>query len=302
MTQPDTARTLLRDAERYLSALHGSVARHDNLAVNLGCAGCELRDRLAAELRAEPSSAGVSPATDQTALRDRIAEALYPTYGQQDRNRSLAIADAVLSVLPASVDRADVYRLAADAVRDTIAPANWPADAISIWNAATNIAEHRLRRVAAETRNTTDQTGRLERGREQLIEAMSAVSEDRTCCGWASDWARTLHAEGGIWETLGRAVGWPVGNYDQWVWVSWDEAAALYATPPAGGAPQPKEADGDRVVAYRSALPGAMSIYCTRHTDGLGDGVTPLTSDDLPDGGVCAACHVDVLIPQPKEA
>ncbi|MFG2276728.1 hypothetical protein ACGFNY_44090 [Streptomyces chartreusis] len=69
----------------------------------------------------------------------------------------------------------------------------------------------------------------LERGRKQLLEAMSAVSEDRTCCGWASDWARTLHAEAGIWETLGRSVGWPTGNYDQWVWVSWDEAAALYA-------------------------------------------------------------------------
>ena len=75
-----------------------------------------------------------------------------------------------------------------------------------------------------------DLTERLERGRTQLIEAMSAVSEDRTCCGWASDWARTLHAEGGIWETLGRAVGWPTGSYDQWVWVSWGEAAALYTT------------------------------------------------------------------------
>jgi hypothetical protein len=80
------------------------------------------------------------------------------------------------------------------------------------------------------TKAATDQTERLERGRAQLIEAMSAVSEDRTCCGWTSEWARTLHAEGGIWETLGRAVGWPTGNYDQWVWVSWDEAAALYAT------------------------------------------------------------------------
>jgi len=69
----------------------------------------------------------------------------------------------------------------------------------------------------------------LKRGRAQLLEAMSAVSEDRTCSGWAADWARTLHAEGGIWEILGRAVGWPTGNYDQWVWVSWDEAAVLYA-------------------------------------------------------------------------
>ncbi|MEU0589920.1 hypothetical protein [Streptomyces ardesiacus] len=73
----------------------------------------------------------------------------------------------------------------------------------------------------------TDQTT-TDRLRAQLIEAMSAVSEDRTCCGWASDWARTLHAEGGVWETLGRAIGWPTGNYDQWEWLSWDEAAALY--------------------------------------------------------------------------
>lgn len=45
--------------------------------------------------------------TDPTAaLRDRIAAALYPTYGQEDRNRSLAIADAVLAVLPEQADRA----------------------------------------------------------------------------------------------------------------------------------------------------------------------------------------------------
>jgi hypothetical protein len=150
-----------------------------------------------------------------------------------------AARDALAAVLPASVDRADVLRWAADHLARQ-------ADELWVPGTKAHTVMHadaaELRRVAAETRNTTDQTGRLERGREQLIEAMSAVSEDRTCCGWASDWARTLHAEGGIWEALGRAVGWPVGNYDQWVWVSWDEAAALYATPPAGGAPQPKEA------------------------------------------------------------
>ncbi|MEW2393130.1 hypothetical protein AB0933_32695 [Streptomyces venezuelae] len=78
-------------------------------------------------------------------------------------------------------------------------------------------------------------TERVERGRQQLLEAMSAVSEERTCAGWCADWARTLHAEGGIWETLGRAVGWPSGNYEQWVWVSWDEAAAIYAAPHSAG-------------------------------------------------------------------
>lgn len=62
MTDP-TAR-LLRDAENYLSALHGSVARHDNLAANFGCAGCELRDQIAAAL---PTLAVLPEPTDRAA-------------------------------------------------------------------------------------------------------------------------------------------------------------------------------------------------------------------------------------------
>jgi hypothetical protein len=56
--QLDPRDVLLRDAERYLSALHGSVARHDNLAANYGCAGCELRDKLTAHLAAAAASGG----------------------------------------------------------------------------------------------------------------------------------------------------------------------------------------------------------------------------------------------------
>ena len=113
-----TAR-LLRDAENYLSALHGSVARHDNLAANFGCAGCKLRDRLAAELAAAPAvPAGQAPDIDQTPLRTRIAEALaredahnwgydhgfVHVYGGDPETDGFV--DAVLAVLPASVDRA----------------------------------------------------------------------------------------------------------------------------------------------------------------------------------------------------
>jgi hypothetical protein len=68
-------------------------------------------------------------------------------------------------------------------------------------------------------------TDAITRGHEQLLEAMSAISEDRSSARWAGDLASTLHAEGGIWETLGRAVGWPTGNYDAWTWVTWEEAA-----------------------------------------------------------------------------
>lgn len=52
MPHPEPTTALLRDAERHLSALHGSVARHDNLGANLSCAGCELRDRIREELAA----------------------------------------------------------------------------------------------------------------------------------------------------------------------------------------------------------------------------------------------------------
>jgi hypothetical protein len=42
---------LLRQAANYLSALHGSVSRHDNLGADLTCAGCALRDQVETELR-----------------------------------------------------------------------------------------------------------------------------------------------------------------------------------------------------------------------------------------------------------
>jgi hypothetical protein len=112
------------------------------------------------------------------------------------------------------------------------------------------------------TDQTPDPTERLECGRAQLLEAMSAVSEDRTCCGWAADWARTLHAEGGIWETLGRAVGWPTGDYDAWVWVSWEEAAALYghAVSSVGQAPATGQTALTERIAAKKAEPAFQAF------------------------------------------
>lgn len=70
-TTSPTALGLLKRAEALLSALHGSVARHDNLAANLGCAGCELRDQISAALPSLAAApAALPPAADRATLSD----------------------------------------------------------------------------------------------------------------------------------------------------------------------------------------------------------------------------------------
>ncbi|GAA3852172.1 hypothetical protein GCM10023084_02950 [Streptomyces lacrimifluminis] len=71
--------------------------------------------------------------------------------------------------------------------------------------------------------------GELARQRKQLIEAMSGVSEERWCAGWLHGLEQRLHEEGGIWETIGRSTGWPIGDYGTWTWFPWDEAAQIFA-------------------------------------------------------------------------
>ncbi|WP_405673168.1 hypothetical protein [Streptomyces sp. NBC_01530] len=128
-----TAVDLLNRTEHLLSALHGSVARHDNLAANLGCAGCELRDQIRAAL---PAVSSAVPATtqDRAGLRDRIAAAMRTHFScinpadpdgpapcscgwadpgpeaTPDNDLDAHIADVVLAVLPAPVDRGAVLR------------------------------------------------------------------------------------------------------------------------------------------------------------------------------------------------
>lgn len=70
----------------------------------------------------------------------------------------------------------------------------------------------------------------LRQQRDQLIEIMSAISEERYCSGWHVGLDRALHEEGGVWEHVGRAIGWPVGDYRRQQWMTWDEAAKHYAT------------------------------------------------------------------------
>lgn len=53
--------------------------------------------------------------------------------------------------------------------------------------------------------------------------------------------------------------------------------------------------DPDPVLAYRGQRSGALR--CLGCSGGYRKFSVPLTSEDLPDGGICRVCGVDVLIP-----
>ena len=56
---------------------------------------------------------------------------------------------------------------------------------------------------------------------------------------------------------------------------------------------QDESADADRIVAYRAPVSG--NLYCAPCCDGR-ETFMRLTSEELPDGGLCVGCDVDVLI------
>lgn len=127
---------------------------------------CAAAAEIITEVTASTAPA-VQPPADRAAFRDRISASVdegFRLYSElEDVSLGASITDSVLTavlatVLPEPADRAAVraeaLREAADVVRDTIAPADWNADAISCWNAGLNVAEHRLRRMAGEQPTT----------------------------------------------------------------------------------------------------------------------------------------------------
>lgn len=64
--------------------------------------------------------------------------------------------------------------------------------------------------------------------RSALLSKMREWSEETYCAGWLIDLESRLHREAGEWETLGRAVGWPIGPDGREGWETWDQAAARY--------------------------------------------------------------------------
>jgi hypothetical protein len=151
MTDPTTS--LLRDVDAYLSAQHAR-GWHDQMAANLGCAGCELRDRIAALSEQTAADPTISQ-SDQTALRDRIAEALADATGAEwPAQAFLTEADAVLAVLPASVSRAAVLREAADEAASAARLFPDDDECATAIGALEGLAD-RLRRMADETQPET---------------------------------------------------------------------------------------------------------------------------------------------------
>lgn len=151
MPTDQNAVDLLTRAESYLSALHGSVARHDNLAANFGCAGCELRDQIGVALAAARVSPPATRAADRAELRDRIAEALEQADYRPDMRRG-DLADAIMPVLPPA-DRAAILREAAQRLYTALFPAVYD-DMGQKAAEGVNRAVSELRRMADEAQQT----------------------------------------------------------------------------------------------------------------------------------------------------
>ncbi|MBP5870887.1 hypothetical protein QBB33_34910 [Streptomyces scabiei] len=146
-------------------------------------------------LRAEAEAAAsvVVPAADRAALRDRIAEVLWPlTDWDGDQLNAERAADAVLSVLPAPADRAAVLTEAADAVfaldYDVMVGEEGDENLGSMreaWDLGTIHAEKLLRRLAAEAPHAETRPRRGD-AVEQWLKAQRDEYEVRSSPQWGA--------------------------------------------------------------------------------------------------------------------
>jgi hypothetical protein len=207
--QPETAAQLAALVRDFLDpdpcALnhHGYCQAHGWLCSGR-CPHARAREVLAAYDSA--SSAGVAPATDQTALRDRIAEMLRPhaSLGGTPLRWELPlfdgatpslprisgwrplddVVDAIAAVLPASVDRADVLREAADRFDQHAAQlldgvggkAVFVAKALRDQAAVWSEAAETLRRLADEARTGQPEDSRTAVARVERLALTFEVS------------------------------------------------------------------------------------------------------------------------------
>jgi hypothetical protein len=221
-----------------------ALARHiaDHPLGTVQAAFRYLNAGLALELREDPTApAGVAPATDQAALRELVVEALYdarrPGLGGLTEAEAVArMADAVLAVLPAPVDRAAVLREAADRYATLIDQ-----------NEAYELAEHGA--IDHESRLQHEAVRDVVIGLRRMADE-TRQPEAREWCKCPSCWGWFVEDHPGEdLDELGKDLGW------------WSGLPEHRDAPAA--AQQPEEADG--LAALRNACPathGALGRIC----------------------------------------
>ncbi|KAB1146791.1 hypothetical protein F7R91_14520 [Streptomyces luteolifulvus] len=190
-----------------------------------------------------------------------------------------------------------------------------PAPAASGPDLARLLATHTDSLAATIEGFTGIAAGSLQPGLKRTLDFLKLYKEQLLTGHWTPEMRRLLDqlAAGAQQQTdtetpevmLARPAAWASKRQDATVDPARcprckgdnQEAFALCATCDQPAPVQPAADDtGDRIVGHRSRL--GMFLYCTRHTDELGASGIPITSDDLPDGGLCAKCGTDLLIPQ----
>jgi hypothetical protein len=283
---------------------------------------------------AEDAASAVVPAADRAALKTRIAAAVQPPLMDTLPKpiaavRADEVADVVLAVLPAPADRAAVLRETADRLVEEIQRGFLSHRDVRLAGLCESVGL--LRQWAAEAAvpvvGVAADTTPAETSVELQVWPLKRVLTEVRCGSkdwpWEDEWADLArrHAATGYLDRLAEKISengitMPVligsdgrlwdGHHRLCIAVRLGigyvpvEIVPPRSDPPGPVVPAQPGNDTNTPVAYRS--PGGLYLYCTRHSDDVGASWTPVDSDDLPDGGLCAKCGADVLTPQqPKE-
>jgi hypothetical protein len=267
----DQTARLLRDAENYLSALHGSVARHDNLAANYGCAGCELRDKIAAALSAV-SSVGQAPTPNRTAA---LTTAIYDALADFQRTARLASLQhaQIRQHLAEHLTGALALRMGIEPTPETVRTAVLREAAVFVEAMNEGCGG---RKPCASCDAREDAATELRRMADAAAVVSGRAADETTPKPWQSDSARIGRTLIWSWSEIGK------GAYGEGYRAAQAEARALLggqrgtdADPPAAVNPQqPKVIRCDIAISTRQ--PHAPHDWTqrpdgpTRHCPGTG--------------------------------
>ncbi|MDH6610256.1 hypothetical protein M2164_005891 [Streptomyces sp. SAI-208] len=225
---------------------------------------------------ARAAASPVSVVSGQT-LRDHVAEAR-----EQLRAMALGLATGTGPLVePRGFDAAlDAYR---DAVLAVLPPDGHTTNRAEAAQWAADFAEDVAERL------------RSHHEFERANGALDVMTELRRLAAEAPQPEPNagVRAELKPWQLLGDQPDEPLPQTEQ---LHGGRRLGPAAGVPAAGAGQDETQEGGRIVAYRLGASGLCCIGCTPSP--RGDIWEPVTSADLPDGGLCSKCDVDVLIEQ----